>query len=108
MTTETPWNLIRRGDQELAIGKLREAYSHNPSPSRTMELGVAFLWVEDYRSAWEHFDFANRQQPKHSAAFYGMSGVAKWCLNERREAVSQWRAGLGCAYADAAGGVESP
>ena len=73
-----------------------------------MELGVAYLWVQDYQAAWEHFDSANQRYPKHADVFYGMAGAAKWCSNDPQESVRQSAAGLECQYADAAGGVRLP
>ena len=76
--------------------------------SRIMQMGVAYLWLEDYAAAWEHFHAANQRYPKHSAIFHEMAGAAKWCLDEPNDAVNQWLAGLKCAYADSAGGVRCP
>jgi hypothetical protein len=37
-----------------------------------------------------------------------MAGTAKWCLNQPSAAVDEWRAGVECEFADAAGGVKVP
>lgn len=102
------WESLRNRDPEGSLQELRDAYAREKTPSSVMELGVAYLWVRRFQAAWEHYDAANRNEPKYAAAYYAMAGTAKWCLNEAHESVEQWSAGLDCAYADAAGGVELP
>jgi hypothetical protein len=108
MVVDTPWDLMRAGNQTEALRRLREANEQRDATSEIIELGVAHLWLMDYSAAVEHFESANRRYPKHTDVFYGMAGIAKWCLNEPREAVGQWRLGLDCRFADAAGGVGLP
>ena len=99
---------MQSGDADQAIRMLREAYEQMPDASHIMELGVGYLWVKDYQAAWNHFQIVNQERPLYGAAFYGMDGVAKWCMNDPEESVRQWRAGLKCQYADGAGGVKLP
>ena len=80
-------------------------FEDDPDASSIMELGVAYLWLKDYAAAWHHFHSANHRQPLYAANFYGMAGVAKWCMNEPNDAVSQWAMGIRCKYADAAGAL---
>jgi hypothetical protein len=61
------------------------------------------LWLGDFSSAWEHFHTFNQEYPKFLSVTYGMAGVAKWCLELHAEAVAEWREGLDCEFADAAG-----
>lgn len=64
-----------------------------------MQLGIAHLWLKQYAQAWEHFSTTiERKAPRGTSnkrdSFYGMAGVAKWCLGERREAIAEWVLGL--------------
>jgi hypothetical protein len=108
MTEISPWILLRAGNRDEGLRRLREGFEEKRSTARTTELGVAYLWTGDFEAAFAHFDAANQRRPFHSAPFYEMAGVAKWCLNVKEEAVAQWHAGLKCAYADASGGVRLP
>lgn len=104
-----PWHLLRYGDRDRAIALIREAYMREPTPSYIMELGIAYLWIRDYRSAAEHFTNAIGRFPQSMSSFYGMAGVAQWCLQEDGTAVDTWQTGLRAEYADAAGlGVKIP
>jgi lipoprotein NlpI len=102
------WNVMRRGITDEAIRRMRANYEEEPSASCVNELGVAYLWLRDYQAAWEHFNAANQSEPLRAADYYGMAGVAKWCMNQPEEAARQWRDGLQCDYADAAGGAKLP
>ena len=104
----SPWSVMKSGDADQAIRMMREAYEQMPDASHIMELGVGYLWVKNYQAAWEHFYDVNQKDPNHHAIFYGMAGVAKWCMNEPEESVRQWCSGLNCRYADGAGGVQLP
>jgi len=74
-----------------------------------MQLGVALLWLGRYGSAWEHFRSTIIANSRAGDNDYGMAGVAKWCIGEPSEAVSEWRSGLGAGYARAAGlGIRMP
>jgi hypothetical protein len=74
-----------------------------------MELGNAYLWIADYDLAKAHFNSAIRKFPLHASSFYGMLGVARWCLDEDGGAVREWRIGLSATYADSGGlGVNLP
>lgn len=108
MATATPWQLLRHGENEEALRRMREAYAHDQGPSYVMDLGVAYLWLGRYDAAWEHFNGANRKEPKRYDVYYGMAGAAKWCLDERDVAIRQWQVGCDCEYADGAGGVGAP
>ena len=108
MTEISPWILLRAGNRDEGLRRLREDFVEKQSASNTMRLGVAYLWMGDFEAAFAHFDAVNQRKPYHTDAFYGMAGVAKWCLNVKEEAVALWKAGLKCAYADAAGGVRLP
>ena len=74
-----------------------------------MELGVAYLWTEDYASASAHFESAIKDFPGHATSFYGMAGVSQWCLGQPSAAVADWRVGLTAQYADTSGlGIRLP
>ena len=105
---KNPWDVLRAGDIAGGLAMMRLEFAREPDGSRTMELGVALLWLGMYDVAYEHFENANRSRPKHISDFYAMAGVAKWCMDEVSQAVAQWQAGTEAAYADAAGGVTLP
>jgi tetratricopeptide (TPR) repeat protein len=116
MEYKSPWPLLRagKGEQEQGLELCRQAYAQNPNASYTMQLGIALLWLKQYAQTWEHFRQAiERKAPKgtsnKSDAFYGMAGVAKWCLGERREAIAEWVLGLEAKRARSSGlGVKMP
>jgi hypothetical protein len=112
MENSNLWGLLRSGntDQEKGLELARCAYGKNLDNSHTMQLGVALLWLGQYHHAWEHFRQAIERNPKMTLErFYGMAGVAKWCLGENGKAVAEWLAGLKAKYAGAAGlGVKMP
>jgi hypothetical protein len=102
------WELLRSGRQEQALSQLRDAYSRNPDASHAMELGVALLWAEEYRPAWDHFYELAVNYPRRHDIFFAMAGTAKWCVDGPNEAARTWHDGLNCAYTDAAGGLTIP
>ena len=109
MRLDNPWMLLRTGRIKQGLQHFEAAYKSEPSSSTIMELGVAYLWVEQHESAWKHFSKSIAQYPHSISSFYGMAGVAKWCLGEAEEAVRQWTAGLEADFADANGlGVQLP
>jgi tetratricopeptide (TPR) repeat protein len=101
MESRSVWPLLRAGkaEQEQGLELCRQAYARDPSASYIMQLGVAYLWLKQYAQAWEHFSSTiARKAPRgisnKSDSFYGMAGVAKWCLGKRREAIAEWALGL--------------
>lgn len=109
MRTDAPWTLLRAGNTNVGLEQIRTRYAKEPTPSHIMELGVAYLWSRHYKSAWEHFRAINEQYPQDTSSFYGMAGVAKWCLGEFHEAVEQWQAGLLARFTDTGGlGITLP
>jgi hypothetical protein len=105
MENVNPWNLLRgrKKEQEEGLRLVERMYSQEPNESHRMELGVAYLWLRHYDSAFEHFSAAIHEDPRTGDNDYGMAGVAKWCLGKPNEAISQWRAGLKAKYARASG-----
>ncbi len=99
---------MRAGATDEAMRHLKDAYAREPSASEMMELGVAYLWIEDYRAASHHFLTAIQEQPVVGDTFYAMAGAAAWCMRKPREAIARWTDGLSCAYTDWAGGVTLP
>jgi tetratricopeptide (TPR) repeat protein len=108
----SPWPLLRAGksEQEQGLRLVQQAYTGQPFfASAAMTLGVALLWLGRYAEAWEHFNSVIETAPRVGDSYYGMAGVAKWCLGRPDEAVSEWRAGLKAKYARASGlGVRMP
>jgi len=101
--SDSPWELLRNGKMRQGVDVLLEKYNEKPSTSHTMSLGVAYLWIEDYESAWTHFQHAIATQRWTSDSYYGMAGTAKWCSNEPEAAMECWKSGLDCDYGDAGG-----
>jgi hypothetical protein len=109
MKATDPWSLLRAGKVEEGLRPFVHAHSKEPTASHIMELGVAYLWVKRYDAAWDHFRSTNAAYPKHGSGFYGMAGVAKWCMGECDEAARQWVAGLDVQFADTCGlGIRLP
>lgn len=106
--SKTAKELLFTGQSEEALRLMRETCATGSGAAEIMQLGTAYLWLENYIEAWEHFNSANQKQPKHTARFYEMAGISKWCMGERQMAVEQWIEGCDCDYADGAGGVCSP
>ena len=110
MKTKDPWHLLRKGKIESGLKQCLRAYKREPySPSAIMELGVAYLWAQEYQEALEHFGHSIDQYPRYYSCFYGMAGTAMWCLDHPDEAVRQWSDGLKARYADTNGlGMQMP
>jgi hypothetical protein len=101
-------DLLFAGRVQSAIKQLVREYKSEPDGSEAMSLGVAYLWIEDYHSAWVHFSHAQTEVRVPFDSLFSMAGVAKWCLNRPLAAVEEWSFGLRCPYTDGAGGVELP
>jgi hypothetical protein len=110
MNRISPWHFLRDKDPKRGLALILEAYPQEPTPSYVMQLGIAYLWVRDYAAAGEHFQAAIRTDRHPPNSFYGMGGVAKWCIGDSVEAVKLWRAGdLDAHFADAGGlGITLP
>lgn len=104
-----PWKLLRAGNAKKGFALIKRRHAKEGTPSDIISLGAAYLWLGEYQSAWDHFHAANQAYPRQLSDFYGMAGVAKWCLGDHTEAVRQWRTGLDAHYADANGlGIKLP
>ena len=42
------------------LRQIRAAFAGKQSLANALQLGLAYLWLEDYNAAWEHFDDRNR------------------------------------------------
>jgi hypothetical protein len=73
-----------------------------------MELGAAYLWVEDYQAAEKHFQHAIESARNVGDTFYGMAGVARWCRDDAHAAVRHWSSGLDAPYAIGGIGIKLP
>lgn len=108
----SPWPLLRAGkaEQEQGLRLVQQFYAGDPLfGSAIMTLGVALLWLGRYAEAWQHFHSIIQKGVRVGDVYYGMAGVAKWCLGKPDEAVSEWRAGLRAEYARSSGlNVSSP
>ncbi len=108
MNNQNPWDHLRQENAEQGLTILRERYTHDPSGSHTMELGVAYLWVEDYEAAEQHFQYAIKTHRTLGDVFYGMAGAAVWCTDNPGAAVRHWHAGLDAPYAVGGVGIRLP
>jgi hypothetical protein len=108
MNNDNPWSYLRRGNAEQGLAILRERFRITPNGSNTMELGIGFMWVKEYRGAEQHFGDAVKAYSAAGDAFYGMLGTAKWCLGDRRTAVKRWEAGLDAPFAVGGLGLHLP
>lgn len=95
------WNLLMAGRTEEAIALMSDARDRSPDASEIMQLGVAYLWTRRYDAALEHFGGAIKSYPWSMDAFFGMFGVAFWCLDMPGDAVKVWESGLAANYTDA-------
>lgn len=111
------WKVLRGGNIDRAIAQMKKNLTDEWNPnykmpactSETLELGIAYFWLGDYRTALEVFSRYNEQFPNHGSDTYEMSGVARWYLGEFEQAVTQWQQGLHCEFADTAGlGITPP
>jgi hypothetical protein len=103
------WALLRAGQTEEGLAQFRRACDLQATPSHVMELGVAYLWSEQYETASDHFHWAVKKYPNSISEFYGMAGAASWCLGQFSEAAGDWSDGLSAQYTDTDGlGVRLP
>jgi hypothetical protein len=103
------WELLRGGLTAQAIKRIESAYRKLPVPHMVIELGVAYLFAREYQIAWQHFSKAIKANNRPVSDFFGLAGVAKWCLGDFKEAVRQWNSGLNARFSDTAGlGVRLP
>lgn len=99
------FDLLRKGNVSEGLRIAEAAFKKDPSVSNTISLGAVYLWMEDYKAAWKHFQDAIENQRWTHDSYFEMAGTAKWCTNEPRDAVDCWKSGLHCDYGDAAGSV---
>lgn len=107
MTKDPWWNLLRSGAKEEGLRLIERGYEREPL-THEMDLGIGYLFTDEYVRAWKHFTRANQESPTPTSIVAGMAGVAKWCLNKPEEGMAEWREGLRCEFTDWAGGVELP
>jgi hypothetical protein len=103
MKVPDPWHQLRGGKLKAGLNQLHTNYVEDPSASSIMELGVAYLWICEYDTAWELFSKSIEEYPKSISDFYGMAGIAKWCLNDVWASIHHWIDGLGSQFADTNG-----
>lgn len=99
------WILLRGNEGERKMGLLQnqQKYTQYQNGSNTMSLGISYLWLYQYQLAWEHFRRAILTRGAKGDAYFGMAGVAMWCLGRPSEAVAEWRAGLKANYSRSGG-----
>jgi tetratricopeptide (TPR) repeat protein len=99
MSKSNLWQMLRQGNAVQALTLFREAYTREPDARNIIQLGTAYLWVEDYVAALDHFQHAIKTYRSPSDVFFGMAGAASWCSDEIEGAIRYWRQGLGAPYA---------
>ena len=99
----SPWPAIRKGDLQLGMQQLLVAYQQDQSASKTIGLGVGYLWCKEYDAAGKHFENAIAKGDSMSS-FFELAGAAWWCLGQTDRAVACWRTGLSADYADSVNG----
>lgn len=97
-----PWVLLKRGEHREAFSEFERLRDEKPTPSRIFSFGVAMIWAEQYRDAYQYFSKIIEEEPQYSGRDYGMAGVAAWNDARFSEAVDLWRSGLNCRYGDGA------
>jgi lipoprotein NlpI len=109
------WEMMQAGDTEGALRCMQDEFAKAwnpeysmPSLSEVMELGVGYLWIDDFEAAFDHFNFVNQRYPRHAHCTYDMAGTAMWCMGNRIAAVDQWQRGLDVDYADLGYGFSPP
>lgn len=102
------WSLIQAGRFEEAIEKLREEHAQHGSRGFLVNLGIAFLCKNDFKTAAKHFDDLVNDRPQYASLEYGLLGASKWLLAQPQEAITAWQEGLECEYTDGAGGIGLP
>jgi lipoprotein NlpI len=97
------WYELRHGWRDQVLQRMADAYRQTPDAAHIFDFGKALLVCEDYEAAWRHFQSAIQTYRGGTVdGFHGCAGAAKWCLNQREEAVAEWRRGLRCGYSDPA------
>jgi tetratricopeptide (TPR) repeat protein len=107
MADQSPWDHVFGGAVDQGLALMRDCLASKRTPSTPTGLGIAYLWLERYATAWEHYQDAIETYPYTMDGFYKEAGVAKWCLNEPEIAIQQWQLGLRATYTEGAGGVSS-
>jgi hypothetical protein len=97
------WALLRCGKTPEGLSHMQEVYRTDSGTSEAMELGVAYLWLQEYEKAYQHFQTFNEKYPLHSSVTYAMAGTAKWCMDQPIDAVKCWKIGLNSEFSDTAG-----
>jgi hypothetical protein len=103
------WELLRQGRLEEAIRVTRDEYAKDlKNPSLAIRLGVGYLWLRDWETAWKHFSDFTEGYPSTTDFAFKYAGAAKWCAGDRAAAVAEWKQGIDVDYADMGGGITIP
>lgn len=102
------WEELCNGRIAETIQLMRDRYAAAPKPGSSISLISALLWDKQFASAWEVANDVIDRNPLLNAKIYEFSGTSLWCMDRQGEAVTSWRTGLECAYADGAGGASLP
>ncbi len=97
----TAWLMFKadQGHEEQLLRSCEEQYSADPVDGfRQVNLGTAYLWLRRYERAAEHYEAILKVAPAAGDDIFGMAGVAKWCLGEKKEAVALWNRGRRAKY----------
>jgi len=104
---EEGWALVESGRYTEAIKKLQEEFKQDKETATATSLGLAYLLAGNPSAALTVFD-GTLSDRWVSTGHYAFAGIARWLLGRKKEAATVWKKGIGCQYADAAGGMELP
>ena len=107
MADRSPLDYIFGGRVDQGLALMREGLASKRTPSTITSLGIEYLWLKRYATAWKHYQHAIETYPYTMDGFYKEAGVAKWCLNEPEITIQQWQLGLRATCTEGAGGVSS-
>lgn len=103
------WELLQQGRSEEAIQVTRDEYAKDiKNPSLAIRLGVGYLWLRDWESAWKHFCKFTEVYPSTTDFAFKYAGAAKWCAGDRAAAVAEWKQGIDVDYAGMGDGITIP
>jgi hypothetical protein len=100
------WELLRQARCEEALRVAKDAYERDETSAReAINLGVCYLWVQNWKAAYEHFRHFTAIRASTVDVAFKFAGVAKWCDGDREAAVAEWKQGIDVDFADMGGGI---
>ena len=100
------WELIQNGHFEQACEVADAEFNQTKNIFPLRNKVFALFHLEKYEDAFMLTQQLIEYRKGETSADFLFSGIAKWMLNEKNEAVLLWRRAEQCMYKDAAGGIE--